>query len=207
MNTNCDAFFQKPRTCSLVEQQEIWYTGRKVGINTISNMMKVISAKAQLSQVYTNHCIRATTSTILSHANLNENDIIAVTGYKDPKSLLPYVASTSNEKRKNMSGILHGYGKSQSIFVPQTSTVSVPPSENAEIPSMSAQEPLSLPIPPNCYIAGSLEIVPKTKNELSNVCVNSQQSNKIMAQELATRVFQGNNISGGQFTVNFNFSN
>ena len=62
--------------------------------------MKKISEKAELSQIYTNHCIRATTSTVLSHSSFNQNDIISVTGHKDPKSLLPYVASTGNEQRK-----------------------------------------------------------------------------------------------------------
>ena len=65
--------------------------------------MTKISKKAELTQIYTNHCIRATTSTVLSHCSFNQNNIISVTGHKDPKSLLPYVASTGNEQRKQMS--------------------------------------------------------------------------------------------------------
>ena len=111
LHPECDAFFQRPRTGENVSSEEIWYYNKAVGINTLGQKMKNISEKAQLSQIYTNHCIRATTSTVLSHSSFNENDIIAVTGHKDPKSLLPYVASTGNEQRKQMSNTLHKYGK------------------------------------------------------------------------------------------------
>ena len=73
--------------------------------------MSEISTKAELSKIYTNHCIRATTSTVLSHQNFNQNDIISVTGHKDPKSLMPYVASTSSNIRREMSSVLMNYGK------------------------------------------------------------------------------------------------
>ena len=74
-------------------------------------MMKQISQKAGLSSKYTNHCIRATTSTVLANANVDHNDIISITGHKDAKSLLPYIKSCSNEKRREMSSILNSYGK------------------------------------------------------------------------------------------------
>ena len=72
----------------------------KLGVHSIDNMMKNISIRANLSQIYTNHCIRATTTTVLAHADIQHNDIIAVTGHKDPKSLIPYVTSTRNNKEE-----------------------------------------------------------------------------------------------------------
>ena len=62
-----------------------------LGVHTIDNLMKTISKKAGLMEIYTSHGIRATTSTILTHADVDHNDIITVTGHKDPKSLMPYV--------------------------------------------------------------------------------------------------------------------
>ena len=106
-----DAFLQIPRK-NISPNDDIWYYG-VLGKNTIANMMKQISQKAGLSSQYTNHCIRATTSTVLAHANVDHNDIISITGHKDPKSLLPYIKSCSNEKRRKMSSILNSYGKDQ----------------------------------------------------------------------------------------------
>ena len=111
LHPECDSFFQRPRSGDKVVDEDIWYFNKTVGVNTLGEKMKKISEKAELSQIYTNHCIRATTSTVLSHSSFNQNDIISVTGHKDPKSLLPYVASTGNEQRKKMSNTLHNYGK------------------------------------------------------------------------------------------------
>ena len=105
-----------------------------------------------------NHCIRATTSTVLSHSNFEHSDIIAVTGHKDPRSLLPYVRSVSNEKRKAMSNTLYEYGRE---------------------PSNQGKE--------NCHF------------EISS-------TEQTMATEIGMKMFQSNNISGGQFNINFNFS-
>ena len=98
-----DAFLQIPRK-NVGLNDDIWHYG-VLGKNTIANLMKQISMKAGLSSEYTNHCIRATTSTVLAHANIDHNDIITITGHKNPKSLLPYIKRCSNEKRREMSGI------------------------------------------------------------------------------------------------------
>lgn len=71
--------------------------------------MKKISIKTNLSEIYTSHCIRATTSNVLVHSSYNQNDIIAVTSHKDPRSLLPYVRCTSNRLRTDMSNILYEF--------------------------------------------------------------------------------------------------
>lgn len=107
-----DSFFQHARRCSLdvlKEENAHWYA-RKMGAGPLGKMMKNISKEAQLSHDYTNHCIRATTATVLAHAEIEHSDIISVTGHKDIKSLEPYVTSVSNDKRKKMSNILHQYG-------------------------------------------------------------------------------------------------
>ena len=111
LNPNSDAFLQIPKK-NIPQSEDIWYPG-VLGKNTNTNMMKTISKKAGLTEDYTNHCIRATTSTVLANANVEHNDIISVTGHKDPKSLLPYIRSCSNEKRREMSTILNNYGREE----------------------------------------------------------------------------------------------
>ena len=52
--------FQKPRrtfTCG----DQIWFENCPIGVNKIGAMMKEISTDAELSQVYSNHCVRSTT--------------------------------------------------------------------------------------------------------------------------------------------------
>ena len=105
-------FFQTPRKPQREPfcQMETWYK-RKMGKNTLNNMMKTISKLGNLTQEYTNHCIRATVCTVLAHNDVESSNIIKVTGHKDVKSLAPYISSTSNQKRKEMSQILFDYGK------------------------------------------------------------------------------------------------
>ena len=77
-----------------------WYNGRKMGINNVNDFMK-ISNEAKLSHVYTNHSIRATAATVLANNGIELNDILAITGHKDTKSLLPYTEKcrTPNDAR------------------------------------------------------------------------------------------------------------
>lgn len=145
LHPDLDSFYQKPATHANVMSSNTWYTCRPVGVNTLSGFMKQISAKAGLSKVYTNHCIRATTSTVLSHAKINQNDT-AVTGHKYPKSLLPYVNSTSNARRKSTSAILHSYGKPCTATSNSTDNRVIPPlsrsEENQVGPVLNQVEPV-----------------------------------------------------------------
>ena len=80
-------FFKSPES---FESMSIWYK-RKLGKNSIENMMQTISKLGGLTQIYTNHSIRATACTVLAHNNITPNDIINVTGHKDPNILIPDV--------------------------------------------------------------------------------------------------------------------
>lgn len=71
--------------------------------------MKKMSVDAKTSRIYTNHCIRATTTRILATANVQRSDIKIVTGHKSEASLEPYITgalgATTGTKRK-LSNIL-----------------------------------------------------------------------------------------------------
>ena len=49
-----------------------WYDNKVVGVNTIANFMKTISMKAELSQIFTNHSITATSITVLDECGVEE---------------------------------------------------------------------------------------------------------------------------------------
>ena len=68
LNPKLDAFFQRP------SRDKKKFDNMVLGKGPLTDMMKVISVKAKLSDVYTNHCIRKTTGTAMhkSGASLNE---------------------------------------------------------------------------------------------------------------------------------------
>lgn len=174
LNPQDPSFFQRPRTGKNVLNEPIWYCNKRVGENKIAGFMKEISKQAKLSKTYTNHCIRATTSTVLSHQNFNQNDIIAVTGHKDPKSLMPYVASTSSNIRREMSSVLMHYGKASDK--PEASHI----------------------VPSICMDTDNLRPV----SNVSTV-VNNQEVFKDLTN-IGMKVFEGNTFQGGNFNINFN---
>ena len=63
LNPGEESLFQRPkrRFCA---NDDIWFDRAPLGVNTLGNMMKEISVAAKLSQIYTNHCIRATSVTL-----------------------------------------------------------------------------------------------------------------------------------------------
>ena len=68
--------------------------------------MKNMSKDANLSQVYTNHCTRATASKALSDAHVDRSDIIKITGHKDTRSLDTYIGGASSTKKRALSDTL-----------------------------------------------------------------------------------------------------
>ena len=113
LNPKCDAFFQRPKS-KFSPHDTIWYENAPLGKNKLAQKMAKISVEAQCSERYTNHCLRATAATALSHAGVAPNDICAVTGHRSAESLRHYVEGPSMEQRQSMSHILHSYGRSSS---------------------------------------------------------------------------------------------
>lgn len=109
LNPKCDAFFQRPKVNYI--KGGIWYDNMPVGKNTLAGKISKLSQAAGCSEIYTNHCLRATATTVLSHAGVSPTDICSVTGHSSVESLKHYVSGPSMEQRANMSHILHQYGR------------------------------------------------------------------------------------------------
>ena len=93
--------------------------------------MKHTSKDSELSRIYINHCIRATSVTVLSSEGHEANDIITISGHKNPSSLTPYTWNVGDEKRRKMSKSLNAYIKGDKKSIPD-STVSLPPERSPE---------------------------------------------------------------------------
>ncbi len=65
----------------------VWFDNSPLGKDTLSNLTKKISKAAGCSKVYTNHCLRATSVTLLDHAGVPSRDIMTVTGHKSETSI------------------------------------------------------------------------------------------------------------------------
>jgi hypothetical protein len=109
LNPACNALFQRPK--KNYKENDIWYDNAPLGHNKIGDLLKDISKTANLSKVYTNHSIRATTSTALHQAGLTTERITAITGHKNNDSLKHYITGPSLEQKQESSHILHQYGK------------------------------------------------------------------------------------------------
>jgi hypothetical protein len=64
LNPENECFWQRPKL-GVSENQTVWYDNMPVGQNTLGAKMKTLSQELELSKMYTNHCLRATTITLL----------------------------------------------------------------------------------------------------------------------------------------------
>ena len=90
LNPSCSAFFQHPKQ-SVNPEDAVWYENRPLGVNKLGEMMKTISVGAKLSQIYTNHSVRASAIALLSDANVPDRHIMFVSGHSSEQSIAHYV--------------------------------------------------------------------------------------------------------------------
>ncbi len=114
----------------------MWYADANVGKNPIGDFMKTMSKRANLSQVYTNHCIRKTCVTALSRSVSNPLLIPSVSGHKNLKSLEPYINKPTIEERAQLGDALNKYVNKPEI----PATVFKPPTPS-EAENEVADEP------------------------------------------------------------------
>ena len=72
-------------------------------MNKLEDMMKIISKGANLSQVYTNHSVRASAITVLSDANVPDRHIMFVSGHSSEQSISHYSARPSAPQLQSVS--------------------------------------------------------------------------------------------------------
>ena len=94
LNENCNALFQYPN------EENDGFDHKPIGKNTIGEMMKEIAKDAQLSCVYTNHCIRKTTVTGLRRQGFELDKIQNVTKHKNLDSLKHYLSAPTYKDKK-----------------------------------------------------------------------------------------------------------
>jgi hypothetical protein len=81
---NSAFLFQRPRSNTI---GDFWYDYVPVDHNTLGYMMTTTNKDCQLSKIYTNHSLRATTVHLLDVARFPDRHIMSVTGHKAESSL------------------------------------------------------------------------------------------------------------------------
>ena len=88
------------------ETDEVWYSKIPVGKNILGTLMTRISKELELSQTYTNHCIRTTAVSLLDECNFEARHIMRVSGHKSECSIRSYSRRLSEVKQKQISETL-----------------------------------------------------------------------------------------------------
>ena len=122
LNPNCSAFFQFPKRFWKGPEESVWFENRCVGTNKLGSMMKELSKAANLSQLYTNHCIRATAITLWSDAGLSNRHIMTLSGHRNENSLKSYNARPSSQQLQACSNVLSSALNPQATREPATAS-------------------------------------------------------------------------------------
>ena len=97
--------WQKPKK-RITDPDGHWYDNVPLSKESIGSVMKVLSEKAELSEVYTNHSIRHYVIDTLEENNFEARHIIAVTGHKSESSIRQYTSKCPTKKQCEMSDCL-----------------------------------------------------------------------------------------------------
>ena len=182
-----------------------------MGQKTLAVFMSELSKSCQLSQIYTNHSIRATGATVLSKGMYCPAQIMAVTGHKSVQSLSVYQRVDDEEKLqmgKTLSESLVPTLKNQ-LALPSSDTVRQLP-----LPSSDTVRQLALSssdtVRPAIQSASALPLaLTSTEDQLAGVDVgalfddfvpSNNLSNTTNMQASQTNPTFFNNCT---FTINF----
>ena len=117
--TKIEAFFQQPNPYFKNAKCDKWYKEQAVGIGTIGKFLSEISKIAEISYIYTNHCINGTTASTMKCAGYTLQEIAFIIKHKNLKSLKYYLEQPSLEDKTNFSKSLFNQttmNNSDSVF-------------------------------------------------------------------------------------------
>lgn len=99
LNPKIDSLWQQPMKKVNTQTQNIWFKAIPLGHNPLDTFMGKLSETCNLSQHYTNHCIRVTGITNLLHTGkYTAKQVMSVTGHKSIQSLAIYQRVKDDEK-------------------------------------------------------------------------------------------------------------
>ena len=143
LNPNVKNLWQTPINKLSDLSKQVWYMPEGMGHNPIEKFMGKMSKMCQLSQHYTNHCIRVTGGTRLQRdGQSTAKQIMSVTGHKSVQSLAVY--QHVKEDKKLMLGMSLTYSLLHPQEVQETSTAMANHRDKHTNPSVSNLSPTNI---------------------------------------------------------------
>ena len=103
LNPKWNELWQKARQEIKNPEMEPWYENQVVGRDPLNNAVKLFSQLAKLSEMYTNHCIRASVVTKLDAEGFEARHIMVISSHKSENSIKTYASKCpKNEKKKEV---------------------------------------------------------------------------------------------------------
>ena len=100
------SLWRRPKETAM-ENTESWYIATLHSAKILcETLMKTILREANLSQIYTNHSVRATAVTVLDHSNVEARHIIRVSWHKSESSIRSYARRLLENKKWKLSTTL-----------------------------------------------------------------------------------------------------
>lgn len=141
LNPDLESLFQKPKDINKFNRDvcKVWYGVRKLGHNSLENMLTNTTTRAEIKPYFTNHSLRATTFTVPSERNVEPLQIKVVTGHRSDTSIESYCERPTLRQFRNMSTALSSFvhgDESAQTDVPAICPPPLPPSgpQNAVVP-------------------------------------------------------------------------
>ena len=97
LNPKCDKLWQQPLKC-IPRTGDAWYKAKALGHSPIEKYHGRLFTECQISQYYTNQCIRVTGITNFKHSHCSVRQIMSVSGHKSISSLALYQHVRDDEK-------------------------------------------------------------------------------------------------------------
>ena len=138
--------------------------------------MKIIPVGAELSQIYTNHSVRASAITLLSDPNIPDRHIMFVSGHSSEQSLVHYSSRPSETQLESVSDTISNAVENNQPQSTEISTITKAPliqssnrmASNVYMSTATASFPSGFFNA--CNFQGNVQVFLMTKSELHFQC-------------------------------------
>lgn len=214
LNPKSQDLWQRPKK-KIKDANKEWFDNIPLGRDPMNDAMKNLSNNANLSMVYTNHCIRATIMEVLDEGEFASRHIMAQTGHCSEQSIKTYARKCPAKKKREMNNALKERLNQDNVEpAPKVPKHDPPPQQNQNISSTDTVE-INFQ-QPNEIVEGQQEIIPneaevipfpdeEIKDEdLIKVLEKIEEENSHIFPPKAPNVAQAGPLAVPQNAINFN---
>ena len=137
----CDALWQKPKNhnaSSFFSTDDIWFCDIPIGKHKLENLLTGMCKKAGLAQVYTPHCMRATSGYCSEGCRFGKLPSEKCIGHANDKSIESYSARPTIEQQFESSAIVSRFLTQQNSVRPVLTAVPTQATSSFSATSSSA---------------------------------------------------------------------